>query len=53
MTTNKLYYSIRVISAATHEEAEERAENGEFNEDHPLCDVILPEDMVIILKEIK
>ena len=51
--TNKLYYSIRVISAATHEEAEEKVQCGEFDEDHPLCDVILPEDRVIIIKETK
>jgi hypothetical protein len=44
---NKLYYSIRVISAASQQEAEEKAENGEFEEAHPLCDAIVCEDMVI------
>jgi len=35
------FYSIRVIEAETQEEAIEKAENGEFNEDNPICDQVL------------
>lgn len=42
----KTYFSIRVVSANSKEEALEKILSEEFNEDHPLCDKILDSSRV-------
>lgn len=37
------YYSIRVIEAESIEEAIDKLEDEHFDEDHDLCDRIVPE----------
>lgn len=46
---NQEYYvSLRIVKATSKEEANEQVENGNFCEDHPVCDEIILLDKVLL-----
>lgn len=50
---SRYYYNIRVVRASSLEEAMEAISSEQFEDDHPLCDVVLTKsELVEKLKEL-